>query len=92
MYPRFACKWADFLKKYTFCTPFQESQAHSKCAAVDKDLIRKNPCPGFVIKNDNMMLQKEILLPEVITTCGVANGKNKSLVHGEMTMDYFFDN
>lgn len=39
-----------------------------------------------------MMLQKEILLPEVITTCGVANGKNKSLVHGEMTMDYLFDN
>lgn len=31
-------------------------------AAVDKDLIRKNPCRGFVIKNDNMTLQKEILL------------------------------
>ena len=35
-------------------------------AAVDKDLIKKNPCRGFVIKNDNMTLQKEILLPEEI--------------------------
>lgn len=35
-------------------------------AAVDKDLIKKNPCRGFVLKNDNMTLQKEILLPEEI--------------------------
>lgn len=35
-------------------------------AAVDKDLIKKNPCRSFVIKNDNMTLQKEILLPEEI--------------------------
>lgn len=35
-------------------------------AAVDKDLIKKNPCRGFVIKNDNMTLQKEILLPDEI--------------------------
>lgn len=26
----------------------------------------KNPCRGFVLKNDNMTLQKEILLPEEI--------------------------
>lgn len=36
-------------------------------AAIDKDLIKKNPCCGFVIKNDNMALQKEILLPEEIS-------------------------
>ncbi len=35
-------------------------------AAVDRDLIKKNPCRGFVIKNDNMTLQKDILLPEEI--------------------------
>ena len=35
-------------------------------AAVDKDLIKKNPCRGFVLKNDNMTLQKVILLREEI--------------------------
>ncbi len=35
-------------------------------ATVDKDLIKKNPCRGFVLKNDNTTLQKEILLPEEI--------------------------
>lgn len=35
-------------------------------AAVDKDFIKKNPCRGFVIKNDNMTLQKDILLPDEI--------------------------
>lgn len=35
-------------------------------AAVDKDLIKKNPCRGFILKNDNVTLQKEILLPEEI--------------------------
>ena len=35
-------------------------------AAVDKDLIKKNPCHRFVLKNDNMTLQKEILLSEEI--------------------------
>ena len=35
-------------------------------AAVDKDLIKKNPCRGFVLKNDNVTLQKEILLPKEI--------------------------
>lgn len=35
-------------------------------AAVDRGMIRKNPCSGFVIKNDNMSLQKDTLLPEEI--------------------------
>ena len=34
--------------------------------AVDKDLINKNHSRGLVIKNDNMTLHKEILLPEEI--------------------------
>lgn len=33
-------------------------------AVVDKDLMKKNPCRGFVIKNHNMTLQKEIFLAE----------------------------
>ena len=45
------------LKIYFECLPMVT-------AAVDKDLIKKNPCRGFVLKNDNMTLQKETFLPE----------------------------
>ena len=34
-------------------------------AAVDKDLIKKNPCRGFVLKNDNMTLHNETLLQKL---------------------------
>lgn len=39
---------------------------HMVNAAVEKELIRKNPCNGFSIKYDNMALQKDILTADEI--------------------------
>ncbi|MCM1005318.1 MAG: site-specific integrase [Prevotella sp.] len=60
---------------------------HMVNAAVEKELLRKNPCAGFSIKYDNMALQKDILTPEEIQTLGSTHYEGE---HREVQRAFMF--